>query len=326
MSIDKLRDARKRGFYIIDNDLIDKYGPEIGAYGVAVYNLIARYADGNGENSFPSYQTIAEKLGISRPKAVTTINQLVEFGLIKKDKRTDSAGDMTSNTYTLVDLGGGKPHLLPSKPDLPPSKQNLLGVVNDINQGGKPRLPDQDTINKTQIDQEETVQAKEEGCDKNQVSSLPSEEKIPAYMQPGYQDPMLASAQEKADKRKVNNGRLAAGWQAEFNLRLSADKRVPIVVALGKACGLTKAMSTDESTLKDVHEYAIKFYEAGCKTNDSIDVLKEKYLSDPWRKQNHPKPSLSAFLKFYSREVEEEITPTVTQSQSAVVNIGLASI
>jgi len=149
MSNDKLKDGRKHGFYIIDNDIIDKYGEAIGVYGVAIYNLIARYASGKNEGAFPSYQTIADKLGISRPKAVTTINQLVELGLIKKEKRIDSAGDMTSNVYTLVDLGGGKPDLLPSKQDLPPSYPDLLQVVNDVNQGSKPDLPYQYKDNNT---------------------------------------------------------------------------------------------------------------------------------------------------------------------------------
>ena len=113
MAEDKLRDARKRCFYIVDNDLIDRYGPVIGAYGVAVYNLIARYADNNGENAFPSYPTIAKKLGMSRTKVVQTIELLVSLGLIKKEQRVDEAGDLTSNLYTIVHPGS-TPHALPS--------------------------------------------------------------------------------------------------------------------------------------------------------------------------------------------------------------------
>jgi hypothetical protein len=132
------------GFYMVDNRIIEEYGSIIGVFGIAVYNLIAKYSNEKGENAFPSYQTIADKLGISRPKAVTTINQLVELGLIKKEKRRDDAGDSTSNLYTIVPMGGGKPHLPPSTSDLPQ-------VVNDINHGGKPRLPYQDVINKNHI-------------------------------------------------------------------------------------------------------------------------------------------------------------------------------
>lgn len=151
MSKDTLKDGREPGFYIIDNELIDNYGPTIGVYGVAVYNVLAQYANKNGSRIFPSYQTIADKLGISRPKVIDTIKKLIDVGLIKKSPRIDSAGDMTSNEYMLVKLKGGKQDLPPSKQDLPPSKREQPRVVNDVNQGGKPRLPDQDPVNKTQL-------------------------------------------------------------------------------------------------------------------------------------------------------------------------------
>jgi hypothetical protein len=137
-----LKDERRRPFYIIDNDLIDKYGPRIGVYGIAVYNLIARYADANGENAFPSLTTITQKLDISRPKATTTLDLLAEVGLIRKERRHTETGGNTSNLYTIVDLS-------PSKPDLLGSKQDLLPLVNDNDYPSKPRLPDQDTIKKT---------------------------------------------------------------------------------------------------------------------------------------------------------------------------------
>jgi hypothetical protein len=137
-----LKDERRRPFYIIDNDLIDKYGPRIGVYGIAVYNLIARYADANGENAFPSLTTITQKLDISRPKATTTLDLLAEVGLIRKERRQNETGGNTSNLYTIVDLS-------PSKPDLLGSKQDLLPLVNDNDYPSKRRLPDQDTIKKT---------------------------------------------------------------------------------------------------------------------------------------------------------------------------------
>lgn len=141
MSNDKLQDDRRRGFYIVDNDIIDKYGKAIGAYGVAVYSMIARYADGNGENAFPSYQTMAEKLGMSRTKVVKTVELLVKLGLIKKEQRIDMAGDLTSNLYTIVHLGS-TPHALPSTP-------HALQVVHHTYGGSTPHVLEEDTFNKT---------------------------------------------------------------------------------------------------------------------------------------------------------------------------------
>ena len=151
MSKDTLQDGRIPGFYIVDNELIDDYGAIIGVYGIAVYNVLAKYANENGSNIFPSYQTIADTLDISRPKVISTIKILVDAGLVRKTARFDSAGDMTSNHYVLVNIKGGKPCLPPSQQGSPPSQHRKPRVVNDVNQGGKPRLPDQDPINKTQL-------------------------------------------------------------------------------------------------------------------------------------------------------------------------------
>lgn len=146
---DKVQDERRRGFYIIDNHIIDDYGPNIGAYGVAVYSLIARYADGNGENAFPSYPTIAKQLGMSRTKVFQTIELLVELGLIRKENRVDNAGDLTSNLYSIVNLGS-TPNVLGSTPHVLPSTQSEPQVVHHTYEGSTPHVPDQDTIIKTQ--------------------------------------------------------------------------------------------------------------------------------------------------------------------------------
>jgi hypothetical protein len=140
----KLIDRRRHSFYIIDNDVIDKYGAVIGVYGIAVYNLIARHADKDGENSFPSLSTITKKLGIGRGKAVETIKLLVDTGLIECQHRTSASGDADSNLYTLIDLGGS------SQPELP-STHPEPRVVPTENQGSSPRELYKDTVKKTPI-------------------------------------------------------------------------------------------------------------------------------------------------------------------------------
>jgi hypothetical protein len=134
----RLRDERRRSFYMIDNEIIDTYGPTIGVYGIAVYNVIAKYANAHGENAFPSYQTIADAINISRRKAIDTIELLVKKGLVKKSPRSKATGDATSNLYTLVDMkeissaqyapsnrGSSARHALPSA-------QHALGVVHSM--------------------------------------------------------------------------------------------------------------------------------------------------------------------------------------------------
>lgn len=138
----------KSGFYLVDNRIIEEYGKEIGVYGIAVYNVIAKFANADGEGAFPSYQTIADSLGVSRRKVIDAMSQLVELGLIEKEARLDEKGDPTSNVYSLVSGGGSAPHALPSA-------QNAPQVVHRMHQGSAPHAPDQYPVNKTQLEQEE---------------------------------------------------------------------------------------------------------------------------------------------------------------------------
>ncbi len=98
---DILRDGRKRGWFHIDNALLDRFGAEIGAYGVAVYAVLARHADAKGV-CFPSYQGIADKLGVSRRQAIRTVSVLAERGLIRVQKR-QTPGGRPQNLYVLTD-------------------------------------------------------------------------------------------------------------------------------------------------------------------------------------------------------------------------------
>lgn len=135
MTTDTIRDAREPGFFMIDNELIDDYGKVIGAYGVAVYNVLARYANKHGENAFPSYSHIADKLDFSRDTAIRTIKLLVDTGLVRKDMRITKVGDMTSNEYTLVHIKG-------SSSQRPP-------VVAHSDQGSRSQQPYKDVLKNT---------------------------------------------------------------------------------------------------------------------------------------------------------------------------------
>jgi hypothetical protein len=145
-----LRDERRRDFYMIDNELIDTFAPVIGVYGLAVYNVIAKYANANGERAFPSYQTIADALAISRRKVIYCIDELAKCGLLRIAGRTTNAGDPTSNAYTLVDVKAlinarrqappadeppgdqGAPYAPPSAQHALPDAQHALQVVHNM--------------------------------------------------------------------------------------------------------------------------------------------------------------------------------------------------
>lgn len=114
-------------------------------------------------------------------------------------------------------------------------------------------------------------------------------------------DPLVDLSKAKFGR----NGRVLNSWQAELNLRLSAVERVPLVNAIGKACGLTALMNGSDTTLMDVHTAACWFHESGYDTKEKVEALQKVYLSDDWRRKNHPRPSLETFMKFASAQLDE---------------------
>lgn len=93
----------------------------LSVYELGVYFCLCRYANNKNTESFPSITTLQKMLNISRPKVIESLKKLVEEKLIhKKQGHTGK-----SNRYYLLDL---------------PSKRHLL--VNTINQGSKPHLPE----------------------------------------------------------------------------------------------------------------------------------------------------------------------------------------
>lgn len=141
----------------------------------------------------------------------------------------------------------------------------------------------------------------------------------PPLSAPSFSPPSVGSTgdpyMDAAAAKFRNNGRAVNSWQAELNLRLAADKRVSLVNAIGKACGLTALMNgkDKDEVLCQVHYSACWFYESGYDTPEKIDALRKVYLSDEWRRTNHPRPSLETFSKFASAQLDE-LPPTPVQS------------
>lgn len=133
---DELHDRRDKGWFHIDHALIEAYGPRVGAIGIAVYTYLVHKADRAG-NAWPSYNTIAAGLGLSRPTAIKTIRELAACGLIRVEV-VRPAGKRAHNVYTLVTIG---------KADLPVNDVYQSGIgkgylpVKDVAPIGKADLP-----------------------------------------------------------------------------------------------------------------------------------------------------------------------------------------
>jgi hypothetical protein len=89
----------------IENSIIDNIA-RIGVYGYAVYCAIKRHLNQKTGDCFPSYATIARKLGIDRGTVIRYVKKLKELGYISPQLRFKEDGSPTSNQFNF-DKGNG---------------------------------------------------------------------------------------------------------------------------------------------------------------------------------------------------------------------------
>lgn len=75
---------------------------EIDTYEFRVLCYLLMLSDDEG-TCYPSYKTIADRIGISETKAKDSIKKLINLGLIKKEKRKKADGSATSNLYVVCE-------------------------------------------------------------------------------------------------------------------------------------------------------------------------------------------------------------------------------
>lgn len=96
--------SRRPGQYCwLDTAVIATYGPRIGAYGVAVYAVLAAHAGRQTQACWSSIGRIASALHVGRSTVKKTLRKLEAEGLIAIQARRDPQGDPTSHRYTLLD-------------------------------------------------------------------------------------------------------------------------------------------------------------------------------------------------------------------------------
>jgi hypothetical protein len=143
MSADRtflVRDRRHRGFFMVFNDLYDKYGAKLGPYGLAVYMALSRYANRESE-CWPSLQRIADGTGMSRRQVMREIQKLEQLLLIEVER----AGTQV-NVYVLLDVGDSE--ALPSAKQSPTSDTQSLATSARKSLASARQSPKQDLKNK----------------------------------------------------------------------------------------------------------------------------------------------------------------------------------
>ena len=140
--MNQIIDERRTNWFWIDNEVLDRFGPQIGAYGLAVYAALARFADGHTRVAFPAVLTIATQLGIHRTTVITAIKSLenTEPPLIT----VTFGGGRTANTYTLNDLS---PQM--NSKDSPHPKQHAATPTAAVGHTDSSRRPQRQQLSAT---------------------------------------------------------------------------------------------------------------------------------------------------------------------------------
>jgi hypothetical protein len=89
--------------FSIDDDIIDIHAKTIGAIGVAIYAMLARFAKRRTGECWPTIGRIARTLDLARSTVKVYLRKMEAAGLIAIEERQDPQGDPTSNLYTLLD-------------------------------------------------------------------------------------------------------------------------------------------------------------------------------------------------------------------------------
>lgn len=98
----RIRDNRESGYYRLDTAFIKGgWARKLGPYALAVYNVLACFADNNTQTAYPSYDTIAELAGCSRRTVGKMLGRLEHYNLLTRDRRFNAEGQ-ASNLFTLL--------------------------------------------------------------------------------------------------------------------------------------------------------------------------------------------------------------------------------
>lgn len=107
-----VRDSRQPGHFWADNEILDIYGPKLGAHGIAVYMAMARRADNSTGQCMLSTQRIAEQVWMSKGGVFNALAVIVSLGLARKV--LDGEGPRPA-VYVLADVKAISVHLVNGK-------------------------------------------------------------------------------------------------------------------------------------------------------------------------------------------------------------------
>jgi len=78
-----IRRIDDKNWYWISRSILKQYGHILGPAGLAVYNVLASYANSKSQTCFPTQETIAERIGLCRETVNRKVKLLREKRLIR---------------------------------------------------------------------------------------------------------------------------------------------------------------------------------------------------------------------------------------------------
>jgi len=118
--------------FFVDDAYLNGYAKLCGTNATLVYLCLCRHSDRHQE-SFPSVELMAEKLGVSRDSVIRGIKTLVSWNIISKERERRTNATWLNNRYILLDKTTWKPK--PSSPQQhgePSSKSDPIQVANEV--------------------------------------------------------------------------------------------------------------------------------------------------------------------------------------------------
>lgn len=80
----RIKDKRK-GRFIVDDIVLNGYGKQLGATGIAFYVVLCRYVNNNTQQAYPSLTKIYEETRMDRTTILIAAKRAEKLGLIKKE-------------------------------------------------------------------------------------------------------------------------------------------------------------------------------------------------------------------------------------------------
>jgi len=83
----EIRHIRNGDWFWINKKVLQLFSRSLKSSGLAVYNVLASFANSKNQTCFPTQKTIAELIGMSKRTVIRRIRELQELGLLAVEKR-----------------------------------------------------------------------------------------------------------------------------------------------------------------------------------------------------------------------------------------------